>query len=254
MEEHLIKEHMILMDLTFSKKLNKIAPIISLLTMLTTISCTPQTIKNKGLSNISPKQSFDSLLRYSDTHIYQIPSDSLLFYADSIFRSIYYVDTLGSNCLDLMIRLSEQSLKKDQSSTDAAQHLFSLYMSKKQYYKAIEIGNKYFTDTSDVIHLLTKSILYLKLGEREMANKGFDIVKRNCERILQNNLTLKKDSYVGNIYMLSVIDFIQDGKKAAVTRMNLAKNKYPDDPFVNGLFENFERFKNEQELINHYLP
>lgn len=242
------------MDLTFSNKLSKIAPIISLLTILTTISCTPQTIKNKELSNISPKQSFDSLLRYSETHIYQIPSDSLLLYTDSIFRSIYNVDTTGSNCLDLMIRLSEQSLKKDQSSIDAAQHLFSLYMSQKQYYKAIEIGNKYFADTSDVVHLLTKSIIYLKLGEREMANKGFDIVKRKCERILQNNPSLKKDSYLGNIYMLSVIDFIQDGKKAALTRMNLAKNKYPDDPFVNGLFDNFKGFKNEQELINNYLP
>ena len=254
MEEHTMLEHLILMDLTFSKKLNKIALIISLLTILATISCNPQTTIDKGLSHISPQQSFDSLLKYCETHIYQLPSDSLLFYADSIFRSIYNVDTTGSNCLDLMIKLSEQSLKKDPLSIDAAQHLFSFFMSKKQYYNAIEIGNKYFADTSDVVHLLTKSIIYLKLGNREMANSGFDIVKRKCERILKNNPNLKKDSYLGNTYMLSIIAFVQEGKKAALTRMNLAKIKYPDDPFVNGLYDNFEGFKNEQELINHYLP
>jgi tetratricopeptide (TPR) repeat protein len=242
------------MDLTFSKKLNKIALIIMLLTILTTISCTPQTIKNKGLSNISPKQSFDSLLRYSETHIYQIPSDSLLFYADSIFRSIYNVDTIGSNCLDLMIRLSEQSLKKDQSSIDAAQHLFSLYMSKKQYYRAIEIGNKYFADTSDVVHLLTKSIIYLKIGEREMANQGFDIVKRNCERILQNNPNLKKDSYLGNMWMISLILYIKDGKEKSLLNFKLAKDKYPDDLFVSGLYEKIEGYTNVNDLIENNLP
>jgi len=252
MVELLIIEHMILMDLTFSESRNKAVTTIIFLTMLASISCTSQT--NKANSDISSKQSFDLLLKYSETHIYQLPPDSLLFYADSIFRSTYFVDTTGTNCLDLMIRLSEQSLKKDISSINAAQHLFSLYMSNKQYYKAIEIGNKYFADTSDLVHLLTKSIIYLKLENREMANKGFDIVKRNCERTLQNNTNLKKDSYIGNMYVLSIIAFIQDGKKAALQRMSIAKHKYSNDPYVNGLFEKFEGFNNEQDLINYYLP
>ena len=256
MDQHLILliEPSMKTNLIFKEINENIRSIILLLAIFNFSSCNSQVIKDNSKLSISPQKSFNSLMNYCDTHLDQLSSDSLIYYVDSIYRYTYRIDTTGTECLNLMIRLSKKSLSINQTSLLAAEKLGSLYLSNKEYQKALEILNKYFNDTSDVIHLMSKSEIYLKLGNREMANIGFDIVKRKCERILQNNPNLKKDSFLGYTYMLSIIAFVQEGKMAALTRMNLAKTKYPDDPFVNGLYDNFEGFMNEEELINHYLP
>jgi len=256
MDQHLILliEPLMKTNLIFNGINKNISSTILLLALLNFSSCNAQVIKDNSKMSISPQNSFNTLLNYCDNHIDQLSSDSLILYVDSIYRYTYRIDTTGTKCLDLMIRLSKKSLSINQSSIIAAEKLGSLYLSNKEYQKSLEILNKYFNDTSDVIHLMSKSEIYLKFGNKEMANIGFDIVKRKCKRILQNNPNLKKDSYIGNMYILSVIDFMQDGKKAALDRMSIVKYKYSNDPYVIGLFEKFESFNNEQDLINYFLP
>jgi len=153
-----------------------------------------------------------------------------------------------------MINLLEQALKKDQFSKKAAEQLCSLYAQKKQYQKVIEVSNKYINDTTDIIHLYYKSMIYYKIGEKAKADSGFTFVRKRCEMILKDRPNPTKESYLGNMLPLSIILFIQEGKEKALLNFKSAKDKYPDDLLVSGLYEQIEGYKNVDDLIEKNIP
>lgn len=228
--------------------------IIALLVLIAYSSCKSQSSQNSPQTNKTLKESFDSFMKYCDSNISQLSCDSLVFYTDSLFRYSYKIDTTGSNSNGLMMKLLEQALKIDPSSSKAANRLFNLYAVKKQYEKAIEVSNIYLNDTSNIIVLLGKSMMYYKIGEKAKADSGFDFVKKRCELILKVNPNPKKESYLGNTWMISLILFSYEGKEKALLNFQKAKDKYPDDRFVSGLYENIEGYKNVDDLIEKNLP
>ena len=228
--------------------------IITLSVLFVYISCMSQSSQDKSDSNKTLKESFDSFMKYCDLHVYQLSSDSLVYYTDSIFRYSYEIDTTGSNSNGLMMKLLEQALRIDPSSTKAANRLCNLYAVKKQYEKAIKISDTYLNDTSDIVVLSLKSMMYYKIGEKEKANNGFTFVRKKSERIIKDNPNLEEKYYVGNMWMISIILFIQEGKEQSLLNFKLAKDKYPDDRFVSGLYEKIEGYKNIDDLIEKNLP
>lgn len=215
-------------------------------------SCKPQVSQNRPDSIKPSNQSFIALMKYCDTHLYQLSSDSLIYYVDTLFRYSYRIDTTGSDCNSLMIDLLEQALKKDQSSTKAANRLFKLYTVTKQYEKAIEVSNAYLNDTSNIAILLGKSMMYYKIGEIEKADSGFNTVRARCEKV-QDNPKLKKEYYLGKMWMLSLVIFIQEGKERSLLNFKSVKDKYPDDIIVSGLYEKIKGFNNVNDLIEDNL-
>lgn len=228
--------------------------IITLLVLSVSLSCKSQSSQDKSDANKTLKESFDSFLKYCDSHAYQLSSDSLVYYTDSIFRYSYVIDTSGSNSNGLMMKLLEQALKIDTSSTKAANRLCNLYAVKKQYEKAIEISDTYLNDTSDIVVLSLKSMMYYKIGEKEKAENGFNFVSKRCQLIIKENPNLKEENYIGNMWMISIILFIQEGKEQSLLNFKLAKDKYPDDRFVSGLYEKIEGYKDVDDLIEKNLP
>jgi len=236
------------------KRFGNVYLIIVFLVLFGSSTCKSQTFQNSIETNKTSKGSFDTFMKYCDSHLYQLSSDSLLYYTDSMFRYAYEVDTTGSNSIGLMIKLLEQALKIDTTSTKAANRLSNLYTVKKQYRQAIQVAETYLNDTSDILVLSFKSMLYYKIGEKEKANAGFDFVRKRCELIIKNNPDLKPENYIGNMWMISLILFVQQGKEQALLNFKLVKDKYPDDRFVSGLYEKFEGYKDADDLIEKNLP
>ena len=123
-----------------------------------------------------------------------------------------------------------------------------------RYKELIDISNKYLNDSSDILHLLTKSMVYWKIGDKGNADKGFRFIKSKCDRILEQNPNLVKEKYLGNIWMLGLTTFILDGKEKALIRMKEMTEKYPDDKFVTGTYEKIGNYSNANEIIEDYLP
>lgn len=220
---------------------------------MVSLSCKPQASQNGPSSNISLNQSFITLMKYCDTHLYELSADSLAYYGDSIFRYSYSIDTSGSNSNSLMIKLLEQALKKDQKSTKAAIRLFNQYTFTKQYEKALNISTIYLNDSSDHVLLLEKSMIYYKIGEKGKANSGFKAVRSRCEKLLTNPY-LKKDYYLGHMWNISMVIFIQESKEKSLLNFKSAIDKYPDDLFVSGLYEKIEGYNSVNDLIDNNLP
>lgn len=228
--------------------------IIALLVLFVSSNCKSQCSQYSPATNKNLKESFDSFMKYCDSHIYQLSSDSLVYYTDSIFRYSYEIDTTGYHSNGLMMKLLEQALKIDPSSTKAANRLFNLYAVKKQYRKAIQVSDTYINDTSDILVLSSKSMMYYKIGEKEKADNGFTFVRKRSELVIKDNPNLEEKYYIGNMWMISLMIFIQEGKEQSLLNFKIVKEKYPEDRFVSGLYEKLEGFKNVDDLIEKNLP
>ena len=243
-----------MIQFTFDSKISKIYLLIFSLVLFVSSGCKSQISNGQADRSKYLFPSLISLMKYCDSHMDQLSSDSLIYYTDSIWRYSYYNDTSGLKFNSLLSKLSEEALKKDKSSKKAAQRVLSLSLLEKRYEKALDISNHYFNDSSDLVHLLSKSMIYWRIGDNGNADKGFRFIKSKCERILQLDPNLKKENYLGNMWMLGLTSFILDGKEKALIRMREMTDKYPDDKFVNGLFEKVENYSNADELIKNNLP
>lgn len=204
-------------------------------------------------SDIS-KNSFELMLNYANSNIVNMSSDSLMVYIDSIVRTSYLVDTTGTNGLDMLIKLSEKALTDKNYSKKAARWLFGFYQIDKNYPKAIEVSEKYLNDSTEIALLFNQSLLYLKIGNKLKADSCFRKVKLHCEKTLEKPEKLKQESYVGTIYTLSIITFIEEGKSKAIRLMKRTITKYPDDLFVKGLYEQVTGYEDTKDLLSHLIP
>jgi hypothetical protein len=229
--------------------------IILILLALIPISCKPQSeIRSNTKVSLLPMDSIRRLLDYVNTNVEKLPPDSLLIYTDSIFRASYYIDTLGTHALDIMIKLSEHALSFRDYSGKAAKGLFNLYLIEKNYQKSIDVSEQYLHDSSDLTLILNRSMIYFKIGNKIKADNGFRIVKLHCEKVLEKPENLRKQNYISTIYWLTIITFIEEGKNNAIKLIKKMVNKYPDDPIVKELYEKFQGYKEVDDLLNDVIP
>jgi len=238
----------------FELKSFRIRSVMTFVLLMIFTGCRPQVSQNKSGQKLSLNNSFRECMLYCDSHANKLSGDSLVYYADSIFRYSYMIDTTGSNCDVLMIRLLEKALSSEYSSKKAAYQLFSLYTTKKQYEKSIIVSNIYLSDTTDILHSFYRSLIYLKIGENEKAQIGFNSVRRKLEWAINQQPYLKNESYKGNMYILSLILFIQEGKNQALQNYKQVTEKYPDDLGCKQVFQELKNFKNADDLINKIIP
>jgi len=227
--------------------------VMTSILLLAVSGCRPQVTQNNTVQKMPLDKSFKDCMLYCDTHANKLSGDSLVYYADSIFGYSFKIDTTGSNSDILMIKLLEQALSSEHSSKKAAYQLFSLYAIKKQYEKSISVSNIYLNDTTDILHLFYKSLIYLKIGENEKAQVGLNFVRRKLEWAIHHQAYIEHESYKGNMYILSLIFYLQDGKKQALQNYKQVTEKYPDDIGCQQLYEELKNYKNADDLISKYM-